>query len=31
MAPYIGTEEIDVLQGGKGDDLLEGGGDTDIY
>ncbi|WP_165940326.1 calcium-binding protein [Rhizobium laguerreae] len=26
-----GTEDIDVLQGGKGDDLLEGGGDTDIY
>ncbi|MBY3187894.1 calcium-binding protein, partial [Rhizobium laguerreae] len=26
-----GTEDVDVLQGGKGDDLLEGGGDTDIY
>ncbi len=27
----VGTEDVDVLQGGKGDDLLEGGGDTDIY
>ncbi len=27
----IGTADVDVLQGGKGDDLLEGGGDTDIY
>ncbi|WP_164736472.1 calcium-binding protein [Rhizobium vallis] len=27
----VGTADIDVLQGGKGDDLLEGGGDTDIY
>ena len=27
----IGTADIDVLEGGKGDDLLEGGGDTDIY
>lgn len=26
-----GTEDIDVLQGGLGDDRLEGGGDTDIY
>ncbi|WP_165448600.1 calcium-binding protein [Rhizobium leguminosarum] len=27
----VGTEDIDILQGGKGDDLLEGAGDTDIY
>ncbi|NKL67436.1 calcium-binding protein [Rhizobium leguminosarum] len=27
----VGTADIDVLEGGKGDDLLEGGGDTDIY
>ncbi|MGN6776053.1 calcium-binding protein, partial [Rhizobium sp.] len=27
----VGTADVDVLQGGKGDDLLEGGGDTDIY
>jgi Ca2+-binding RTX toxin-like protein len=27
----IGTADIDVLQGGRGDDRLEGGGDTDIY
>ncbi|MBL0375288.1 hypothetical protein JJB09_25055 [Rhizobium sp. KVB221] len=27
----VGSEDIDVLQGGHGDDRLEGGGDTDIY
>ena len=27
----VGTEDIDVLQGGHGDDRLVGGGDTDIY
>ncbi len=26
-----GTADIDVLQGGKGDDILKGAGDTDIY
>ncbi|MDA7946093.1 MAG: hypothetical protein MPJ78_01305 [Hyphomicrobiaceae bacterium] len=28
---YIGTDTIDVLDGGAGDDRLEGGNETDVY